>query len=122
MARQIADSAATSGEDIIVSMIELGGDRGALEQAVKTIRDTCPRAAVMLFSPDETGKVSIMSSVPEESIKKGLNAGEWLREAAGLMGGKGGGRPDAAQGAGSDASKLKEAIAAARLTANRKLH
>jgi alanyl-tRNA synthetase len=122
MARQIADSAATSGEDVIVSMIELGGDRGALEQAVKTIRDTCPRAAVMLFSPDEAGKVNIMAAAPQDAIKKGLNAGEWLREAAGIMGGKGGGRPDAAQGAGADSAKLKDAIAAARLSANKKLH
>ncbi len=122
IARQLADSAATSGEDVIVATIELGSDRGALEQAVKTIRDVCPRASVMLFSPGEDGKVGIMAGVPPEANKKGLNAGEWLREAAGIMGGKGGGRPDAAQGAGSDAGKLKDAIVAARLSANKKLH
>ena len=58
----------------------------------------------------------------ETLVKRGLNAGEWLREAAGIMGGKGGGRPDEAQGAGNDGGKLKEAMVAARLTANKKLH
>src|SRR5690606_5636669 len=58
MARQIAESAATSNDEVIVAALELGADRGAMEQAVKTIRDKCPRSAVMLLSPDESeGKV-----------------------------------------------------------------
>jgi alanyl-tRNA synthetase len=126
LARQIADSALTSGERVIVTSIDLGSDRGALEQAVKTIRDRCPKAAVMLFSADESDatapKIGIMSSVPEELVKKGLNAGEWLREAAAIVGGKGGGKPDSAQGGGTNIGKLKEAISTARLAANKKLH
>lgn len=35
-------------------------------------------------------------------------AGELLKEIAGMMGGKGGGRPDFAQGAAPDRSKLVE--------------
>jgi len=125
LARQIAESAATAGEEIIVSTIDLGSDRGALEQAIKTIRDKCPRAAVMLLSPDETDsaapKISVMAAVPEALVKQGLNAGEWLREVTTILGGKGGGRPDAAQGAGSDVTRVREAISAARLTGNKKL-
>ena len=126
MARQVAESALTSGDRVIVTSIELGSDRGALEQAVKTIRDKCPKAAVMLFSPDDSDpaapKIGIMASVPDEMVKAGLNAGEWLREAAGIVGGKGGGKPDSAQGGGTNIGKLKDAISAARLTANKKLH
>lgn len=125
LARQIADSALTSGDQVITTTIELGSDRGALEQAIKTIRDKCPRAAVMLFSADESDpaapKVSVMASVPEELVKKGLSAGDWLREATTILGGKGGGRPDAAQGAGTEVGKIKDAIAAVRSTATRKV-
>jgi alanyl-tRNA synthetase len=125
LARQIADSALTSGDQVITTTIELGSDRGALEQAIKTIRDKCPRAAVMLFSADESDpagpKVSVMASVPEELVKRGLSAGDWLREATTILGGKGGGRPDAAQGAGTNVGKIKDAIAAARSTATRKV-
>ncbi len=125
MARKIAESANTAGETIIVSTIDLGSDRGALEQAVKTIRDVSPRAAVMLFSPDDSDpaapKVGIMCAVPPEGVQKGLNAGEWLREAAAICGGKGGGKPEAAQGGGTNIGKIRDAIAAARLTASKKL-
>lgn len=125
MARKLAESANTSGETIVIASIDLGSDRGALEQAIKTIRDMCPRASVMLFSPDESDagapKVGIMAAVAPDAVKKGLNAGEWLREAATILGGKGGGKPEAAQGGGTDVKKIKEAIAAARATAVKKV-
>ncbi|MBX3375637.1 MAG: alanine--tRNA ligase [Phycisphaeraceae bacterium] len=125
IARRLAESANTAGDTIIVSTIDLGSDRGALEQAVKTIRDVAPRASVMLFSPDESDpaapKIGIMASVPPDAVAKGLNAGDWLREAATICGGKGGGKPEAAQGGGTNIAKLREAIAAARLTASKKL-
>jgi alanyl-tRNA synthetase len=123
LARSIAESARVNGDELVISTIDVGGDRGALEQAVKTIRDTCPKAAVLLFSTEEgdAPKVSVMAAVPESLVKRGLNAGEWIREAAGILGGKGGGRPDSAQGGGTQVGKVKEAIAAARTFAARKL-
>ena len=62
-----------------------------------------------------------MAGVPDGMVQRGLNAGEWVREAAGVLGGKGGGRPDAAQGGGTQVGKIKEAVAAARVFAARKL-
>lgn len=55
-----------------------------------------------------------MATVPQGLIGRGLKAGDWIREVTGIMGGKGGGRPDNAQGSGSDLSKLKDATAHAR--------
>jgi len=43
----------------------------------------------------------------------GAHLGELLRESAALLGGKGGGAPDLAQGSGPDAGRLDEALAAA---------
>ncbi len=40
-----------------------------------------------------------------------LPAGDLVREVAGVVGGKGGGRPDFAQAGGNDASKLDDAFA-----------
>ncbi|MEX2217178.1 MAG: alanine--tRNA ligase, partial [Phycisphaerales bacterium] len=125
LARQIAESARMSGDEVIVSTIDVGSDRGALEQAVKTVRDICPKSAVMLLSLDEgdpaSPRVSVMAGVPEGLVKRGLNAGEWVREAAAVLGGKGGGRPDAAQGGGTQVGKVKDAVASARTFAARKL-
>ncbi len=124
MARKLGESAKAAGEMVVVATLELGSDRGAIEQAVKTIRDLCPAAAVMVLSPDESDsapKVSIMAGVPEPAVKRGLSAGDWVRETAKLLGGKGGGRPDAAQGAGPDVARLAEAAAAARTLARERL-
>jgi alanyl-tRNA synthetase len=114
LARRIAEGT-SEAEIVIVSSIDVGADRQALEQAVKTIRDIRPGAAVLLLSPDEAeGKVSVMAAAPQDLVKKGLKAGEWVREVTGILGGKGGGRPDSAQGAGPAVDKVHEAVTAAR--------
>jgi alanyl-tRNA synthetase len=93
-----------------------------LQAAVQTVVDNCPRAAVMLISivepsAGEAGKVAIICQVPAAMQQKGLKAGDWLRETAAIVGGKGGGKPDSAQGGGTDTTKVKEAIALARTSA-----
>jgi alanyl-tRNA synthetase len=117
-ARALADSAITANDPIVVATVEAGDDRQALQAAVKTVRDKLPRAAVMLMSIDEPGgKVAIICAVPEPLIAKGLKAGDWLRDAAAIVGGKGGGKPDMAQGGGTDITKVGDAIKAARTAA-----
>jgi alanyl-tRNA synthetase len=123
LAREIADASPTGL--VIVARIALGADRVALEQAVKTVRDRRPDAAVMLLSPPapeeaESPKVSIVAAVPEPLVKRGLRAGDWVREVAAILGGKGGGRPDAAQGAGPDIARLPDAVATAQAWADQR--
>ncbi|MFZ2875507.1 MAG: alanine--tRNA ligase [Phycisphaerales bacterium] len=119
-ARAIAESALTANDLVVVNQVHAGEDRQALLAAVAVIRQMCPRVAVMLFSIDEaSGKVGVASAVPGALVAKGLRAGDWLREACGVMGGKGGGKPDAAQGGAPDASKAQEAMKAARVFAHR---
>jgi alanyl-tRNA synthetase len=115
LAAGIAQSAAGSAEEIVIASLELGSDRKALEAAMGTITSANPNKAVMLMSPDQgAGRVALMAAVPQGIIGRGLKAGDWIREVAGVMGGKGGGRPDNAQGSGQDLSKLKDATAHAR--------
>ncbi len=122
-ARQVADAAASSLEDFIIATIEAGSDRQALQAAVNVIQQKASRVAVLLLSPDEAeGKVSIVAAVPKPLIDRGLKAGDWVRETSAACGGKGGGKPDSAQGAGSDLSKIKEASRAARTFAARVLN
>jgi len=51
-----------------------------------------------------------------------IDAAELVREVCGVMGGKGGGKPGFAQGAGQDSSKLEEALAHGREKIARSLH
>jgi alanyl-tRNA synthetase len=55
--------------------------------------------------------------VPQSLIAKGLKAGDWVKAAAQACGGSGGGKPDMAQAGGKDASKVGEAIDAAKALA-----
>ncbi len=116
----IAASSSGSPEPVVVAVLDLGSDRAALEAAINTVRQACPTKAVMILSPDEqAGRVSVVGVVPKPLIDKGLKAGDWVRSVAEILGGKGGGRPDAAQGSGTDLTKLKEAATEARRIAMR---
>jgi alanyl-tRNA synthetase len=114
-ARSLAQSAITANEIIIVGTVDAGDDRNALAAAVQTVRDACPRAGVMLFAIDaQGGKVQAVAAVSQDLITKGVKAGDWIREACAVMGGKGGGKPDNAQGGGTDISKASDAMKHAR--------
>ncbi|RMH28211.1 MAG: alanine--tRNA ligase [Planctomycetota bacterium] len=120
LARGIAASAAGSPDEVVIASLDLGSDKASLEAAMKVIRDANPNKAVLILSPDEdAGRVSVVASVPKCMTDRGLKAGDWVREVTGVMGGKGGGRPDTAQGSGPDLTKVREAVAAARVFAAR---
>ncbi|MCC6320194.1 MAG: alanine--tRNA ligase [Phycisphaerales bacterium] len=122
LARQVAESALAAGSQVIVNTIDVGDDRKALQAALNTIAQACPRSAVMLFGPDEAGGVvAIVAAVPQTLVGKGLSAGDWVREAATILGGKGGGKPEAAQGGGTNFARLRESIASAQSFALKKL-
>ncbi len=108
-ARRIADQAEG---DVIVTSVE-GADASTLRTAMDVIRKSRPAAAMLLAAVAE-GKVVLLAAVPEAKIKRGLKAGDWVRQTAKIVGGGGGGRPDMAQAGGKDPSKLADALADAR--------
>ena len=59
------------------------------------------------------GIVALIAYVPKELTSK-FQANKLIQQIAPIVGGKGGGRPESAQGAGKDASKIDEALAKAR--------
>jgi alanyl-tRNA synthetase len=65
---------------------------------------------VVVVGSVEDGKAVLVAGVTRDLTPR-LSAGTLLGQVAALMGGKGGGRPDMAQGGGPDAAKLPEAIA-----------
>src|SRR5947207_2319057 len=59
------------------------------------------------------GRVALIASVPKELTSQ-FQANKLIQEIAPIVDGKGGGRPDNAQGAGKDVSKIDAALARAR--------
>lgn len=68
--------------------------------------------AVLAGSAD--GKSNILCKCSKSAVAKGANAGTLVREIAAAAGGKGGGKPDQAMAGVPDASKLPEALNAAK--------
>jgi alanyl-tRNA synthetase len=81
---------------------------GDLRGLVDDLRGQVKSGVVLVASADE-GKVSLALGVTSD-LKDKLKAGDLVREISAVVGGKGGGRPDFAQGGGTDAAKLDAAI------------
>jgi alanyl-tRNA synthetase len=71
-------------------------------------------AVVLLASPVDGGGVAFVAAVNDAGQAAGVKAGELVRAFAPVLGARGGGKADLAQGAGGDAAKLGDALAAAR--------
>ena len=59
---------------------------------------------------DEEQKITYVVKVCDSFVKKGINAGQIVSKLAAATGGKGGGRPQFAQGAGKDKSNLRNIL------------
>ena len=111
-AAQIANQLAAShaGKNFCVAEVQDGG--GKLLQAVVDSLKSKFNGPIFLVGATD-GSVSLIASVPERMSAK-LPANKLIQQIAPIVGGKGGGRPENAQGAGKDASKIAEALAKAR--------
>ena len=111
-AKQIAR---TAGSELVIVAQIAGATAETLRTAADVVRSQHPGRALLLASPNtEEGKVAIIAVVPEPMIKRGLKAGDWVREVAQVCGGKGGGRPDMAQAGGKEPDKIHDALERAR--------
>ncbi|NUQ65586.1 MAG: hypothetical protein HUU20_24215 [Pirellulales bacterium] len=68
----------------------------------------------LLANRQNESRVLLIAGLSRDLTQKGLDAIQWVRAAAKLVEGGGGGRPDMAQADGKDAEKLPDAINAAR--------
>jgi len=69
-------------------------------------------SAVVLLGAVDGDKVMLAAGVTKDLTER-FKAGELLAQAAAAVGGKGGGRPDLAQGGGTNATALPQALALA---------
>jgi len=81
----------------------------ALREMADKFRGKHPSGVAVLAS-DQDGKPTLIATVTEDLVKRGLHAGQLVQQVAKVVGGGGGGRPTLAQAGGKDASKLAEAL------------
>jgi alanyl-tRNA synthetase len=93
----------------VVAHVVPDADVDALRNLIDQIRKKASPAAVLLGSVKD-GKLALIAGLSPELVEQKLNASDWVKAAAKLVGGGGGGRPDLAQAGGKDPEKLGQAI------------
>jgi alanyl-tRNA synthetase len=110
-----ADAADVNGVRLISLRID-GADAGDLRTMALNLRSRLSQeqagAAVLVGVKD--GKVAVVAATNDLARARGVRADALLAAVMPLVGGRGGGKDDVAQGGGSDASRIEEALAAAR--------
>ena len=101
-----------SGVKVLLARLD-GADAKALRETMDKVKDKLGSAVAVLDSAQPDGRVQLAAGVTKDLTGR-VKAGELANFVAGLLGGKGGGKPDLAMAGGADATKLGEALTAAR--------
>jgi alanyl-tRNA synthetase len=111
--RLVDEAPTVHGAKVIASQLPVGTPAEVVREQMDRLRKKAGSAFVVLGWSDEEGKVSLVAALTADLVKKGLKAGDVVKQVAAVVGGSGGGKPDFAQAGGKDAGKLPEAIAKA---------
>ena len=109
-ARQFLMSAKEVGGLKVLTATRSGMDANALRQMGDFLRDKEPNVVAVLSSVNGE-KITFLAVCGPEAVKKGIKAGDLVKNVCAICGGKGGGKPDSAMGGGSDLLKLDDALA-----------
>ena len=94
-------------------------DAKALRTVVDQLRQDLPKHVVLLAG-EQDGKVSLVTAVSAD-LHAVVKAGDLMKLAAAAMGGRGGGRPDLAQGGADSLANIDQAISDVRSHVTEKL-
>ena len=84
----------------------------ALKAAAKAIRAALESGVIALLLDADAPQIFV--TVSDDLVERGISAGELVKAAAAPIGAKGGGRPQMAQGMGTDRSGITDALASLR--------
>ena len=111
-AAQIANELARSHDGKNFTVAEVPDADGKLLQAVVDSLKSKFNGPIFLAGTRDAS-IALVAYVPAV-LTANFQANKLIQQIAPIVGGKGGGRPESAQGAGKDASKVNEALAKAR--------
>jgi alanyl-tRNA synthetase len=104
----LAEQAVSVGELRVVAARLEGLDAKALREGVDLLKHKLGDAVILLAGAAD-GKAALVAGVAGKAAGS-VKAGELVAMVAGRIGGKGGGRPDMAQGGGDDSAALLDAL------------
>ena len=112
-----------SGQDPVAEAVDVNGVKLLIKRyddtEIKGLRTILDRlrdrvtSGIIVIGGAKDGKASLLVSVSKDLVDR-YNAGKLVSALAAMVGGKGGGRPDSAQGGGPDVGAIDDALAAAQ--------
>ena len=116
-AQESLGDAASDAEDVkgisFVAKALKGVDVNGLRELGDSLKEKLGDCVIVLAS-ENADKVNLLVMASDSAVKKGAHAGNIIREAARVVGGGGGGRPNMAQAGGKNAAKIGEALLKAK--------
>jgi len=94
-----------NGVNVIVDSV----DSGDIKELIDEAKNKYEKVAIMLL---QTKGDKVLLAAGSKGCD--INAGNWIKNVAPIVGGGGGGRPDFAQAGGKDTSKVNDALSAAK--------
>ncbi|KAG8767542.1 Alanine--tRNA ligase, partial [Serendipita sp. 397] len=91
------------------TQVEIGGNAKAL-QSILSQGKTLGKPVYVFSVDEEAGKVLHGNYLPQSASSSGFDARSWAASVSEVIGGKAGGKPDTAQGVGTEVSKVAEAV------------
>ena len=114
---EMISGAATVNDFTLVSVkLPNGVNGGDLRTLASDIKNRLGDAAgvVVLASENEGGKLPFIVGATKPAVERGVKAGDLVKVISGYVDGKGGGKPDMAQGSGANVDGLQAAFNAVR--------
>ena len=103
-----SDAEDVNGVSVVAKALE-NVDMNGMRDLGDSLKEKLGSCVVILASAAGP-KVNLMVMATDDAVKRGAHAGNIIREAAKLVGGGGGGRPNLAQAGGKNAAGIPDAI------------
>ena len=95
--------------DVSVIAAIVTSDVAEMKAMADSIKAEYPTSVAVLASNNE-GKITFVAMATKDAVAKGVHCGNIIKEITAVCGGRGGGKPDMAQGGGTLTDKLSDAL------------
>ena len=113
---ELAASAQPAGDyELVAAHLPAGVGTGDLRTLASDVRGKlAERNAVVVLASEDNGKAAFAIAATKQAVASGIKAGELVKRFGEHVGGKGGGKPDLAQGSGANPAGIDAGLAAVR--------